>query len=112
MKIDVEGHEFAVLEGAARLLEEKRVRDIVFEDFHPQPSPVSGLLQAAGYTVFSLVPAWRKPILLTLEQHFERRPQEYQLTNFLGTREPDRTRARFEGAGWKCLRLHAWRRTR
>ena len=95
-----------------RHLKEKRVRDIVFEDFHPQPSPVSGILQAAGYTVSSLVPAWRKPILLTLEQHSKRRLQEYELTNFLGTREPDRARARFEGAGWKCLRLRARRRTR
>ena len=112
MKIDVEGHEFAVLEGAARMLEQKRVRDIVFEDFHPQPSPVTGLLQAAGYTVFSLVPAWHRPNLLTLEQHSKRRLKEYELTNFLGTCEPDRARSRFEGAGWKCLRLRARRRSR
>jgi FkbM family methyltransferase len=41
IKIDVEGHELAVLGGAAEMLGQKRVRDIVFEDYHPQPSPVT-----------------------------------------------------------------------
>jgi FkbM family methyltransferase len=112
IKIDVEGHELAVLEGAAELLGQKRVRDIVFEDYHPQPSPVTMRLQAAGYVVFSLLPAWRKPILLTLEQLSRRPRKEYDLANFLGTRDPERARARFEGAGWKCLRLRARRGTR
>ena len=107
IKIDVEGHELAVLEGAAEMLKQKRVRDIVFEDHHRQPSPVTLRLQAAGYAVFALLPAWRKPILLTLEQLSERPRKEYDLANFLGTRDPERARARFERSGWKCLRLRA-----
>lgn len=104
MKIDVEGHELAVLDGAARILEQRLVRDIIFEDFYPQPSPVTLRLQAAGYEVFALSPAWRRPILLPLQL------SDKSLINFLATRDPDRARARFEADGWRCLRLRARRK--
>lgn len=38
LKVDVEGHERAVLAGAARLLAERRVRDVVYEDHEGYPS--------------------------------------------------------------------------
>ena len=104
MKIDVEGHELAVLDGAARILEQRLVRDFVFEDFYPQPSPVTVRLQAAGYEVFAPSPAWRRPILLPLQL------SDKSLINFLATRDPDRARARFEADGWRCLRLRARRK--
>ncbi len=104
MKIDVEGHELAVLDGSARILEQRLVRDIVFEDFYPQPSPVTVRLRAAGYEVFALSPAWRRPILVPLEL------ADKSITNFLATRDPERARARFEGAGWICLKLRARRK--
>ncbi len=107
IKIDVEGHEWAVLEGAAQILRQKRVRDIIFEDYQSQPSRVSLYLQAAGYNVFSLLPGWRKPILLTLEQRSRRPRCEQELTNFLATRDPTRARNRFKSPGWRCLRLRA-----
>jgi len=107
IKIDVEGHELAVLEGSKRILEQRLVRDIVFEDFCAQPSPVTLFLQAAGYEVLALLPTRRKPILLTLEQLSEWRRQGYDPPNFLATLDPDRARARFDSAGWKCLRLRA-----
>lgn len=107
IKIDVEGHELAVFEGAARTLEQRRARDIVFEDFSPQPSPVTLFLQAAGYEVLALIPAWRKPMLLSLDQLSEWPREGYDPPNFLATLEPDRARARFDSPGWKCLRLRA-----
>lgn len=110
IKLDVEGHELAVLQGATRILEERLARDIVFEDFCPQPSPVTLLLQAVGYAVFALLPTWRKPMLLTVEQFSEWRRQWRSAPNFLATLDPDRVRARFDGLGWKCLRLRARRR--
>ena len=36
-KIDVEGHELAVLEGAKNTLSEGLIRDLIFEDFNPMP---------------------------------------------------------------------------
>jgi FkbM family methyltransferase len=101
IKIDVEGHELAVLGGATWILEQGLARDIIFEDFYPQPSPVTLRLQAAGYEVFALSQAWHKPVLLPLKLSYE------SLANFLATRDPDRARARFESAGWRCLRLRA-----
>lgn len=106
IKMDVEGHELAVLEGASRILRERSVRDIVFEDFHPQPSPVTTRLQAAGYEVFSLFPAWRNPVLLTLAQ-FAKLTWKDCPPNFLATCDPARVRARFAPGGWKCLRIRA-----
>lgn len=105
IKMDVEGHELAVLEGAMRLLDQQLVRDIVFEDYQPQPSAVSRRLQASGYEVFSLLPAWRKPVLLTMDELMKRGRKEFELANFLATREPQRARAKFEDAGWRCLRI-------
>jgi FkbM family methyltransferase len=109
IKIDVEGHELAVLEGASRTLEQKRVRDIIFEDFNPQPSVVTRSLQAAGYRVFGLVHAWHKPMLLTLEERSKVVRLAFE-TNFLATREPARAISRFERGGWKCLRARARRK--
>jgi FkbM family methyltransferase len=106
IKIDVEGHESSVLEGATQLLRQKRIRDIVFEDFPPQPSPVTLRLQAAGYTVFALFPAWRKPLLLTLKE-YAAQSRWHGPPNFLGTLNPQRALARFQSASWKCLGCRA-----
>jgi FkbM family methyltransferase len=110
IKIDVEGHELAVLEGSTRILGQGLARDIVFEDFCPQPSPVTLFLQAAGYEVLALLPTWRKPMLLTLEQLSKWRRPDYDPPNFLATLDTDRARARFDSPGWKCLRIRAKRK--
>lgn len=51
LKIDVEGHEHQVLLGAQSLLEEDRIRTIVFEDHEGFSSDVVALLRAQGYDV-------------------------------------------------------------
>jgi FkbM family methyltransferase len=101
-KIDVEGHELQVLKGATRLLSEGRIRDIVFEDFHPAPSPVQSLLDDYGYTRFSLASAVTRPLL--------GRPRIGATAplrdgaNFLATRAPERAEVRFAPWGWRVLR--------
>lgn len=107
LKIDVEGHELKVLEGARRLIGQKRIRDIVFEDYFPQPSPVTVLLQAAGYAVFHLAAAWRGPVLYDLRA---RQDRAREAPNLLATLEPERALARLHDPGWKCLRLSARRK--
>ena len=109
MKIDVEGHELAVLEGAGQILARQCIRDIVFEDFQPQPSPVTLLLESAGYMVFHLYPGWRKPWLVTIEECETLRRGAHSAWNFLATNDPERARARFKEAGWKSLRVQARR---
>jgi hypothetical protein len=41
LKLDVEGHELAVLEGASRLLGGGAIRDVMFEEEETLPTPVS-----------------------------------------------------------------------
>ena len=54
LKADVEGHELDLLKGASALLENGRIRDILFEDLRHYPSPVSDHLERFGYTVFDV----------------------------------------------------------
>ena len=53
MKIDVEGHELAVLRGAPRTL--AQLRDVVFEDFGAYPTPAMALLEQQYGTRESLL---------------------------------------------------------
>jgi FkbM family methyltransferase len=100
-KIDVEGHELGVLQGATMMLSGKAMRDIVFEDFQSQPSPVVELLQGYGYTTFRLVPRWLGP---GLEPDLTSRGAGTEVSyNFLATLEPERALKRFRRPGWCCL---------
>ena len=57
MKVDVEGHELAVLKGASALLDRRAIRNIVFEEHGGAKSPVCLYLLSKGYKLFSL--GWR-----------------------------------------------------
>lgn len=103
-KLDVEGHEQAVLEGAARLLADGRLRDLIFEDLRPHSSLVPGMLETVGYSVFALCAPWHKPCLLPYRVGARR---GFHTHNYLATRDPGRARARFRHPGWRCLRLRA-----
>lgn len=101
-KIDVEGHELSVFQGARRLLREKRIRDIVFEDFQTYPSQLHTLFCDHGYQLFSLHAGWLKPRLertSTSTPKFEVR----EGANYLATLEPERAEGRFSSLGWKAL---------
>jgi FkbM family methyltransferase len=101
-KIDVEGHELAVLQGAEQTLNRQGIRDIVFEDFNPKPSPVTTFLEQHGFTLFELHDTWRKPRLVPL--HITAFPTHPGFSsNYLATLEPDRAVQRFQMAGWRCL---------
>ena len=99
-KVDVEGHELDVLRGASRLLGERAIRDLVYEDFAAQPSPVSALLRAQGYSLFTLQARWRGPGLRAGDVPAE--PADLQ-HNFLATLDPARARARLAAPGWQVL---------
>jgi FkbM family methyltransferase len=104
MKIDVEGHELAVLQGAQSLLAKRRIRDIIFEEHGTYPTPAQVLLQSHGYTLYRLSRSFLKPLLLPGND--PRRWDEHPvgvLSNYLATLDPHRARQRFTEPGWQVL---------
>lgn len=99
MKIDVEGHELAVLQGAPQTL--AKLRDIVFEDFGAYPTPVMSLLEQDGFSVFALYRTLHRPLLV--EPRRPGVPKDAD-PNYFATRDPERARQRFAAAGWYVLR--------
>jgi FkbM family methyltransferase len=99
MKIDVEGHELAVLRGAPRTL--AQLRDVVFEDFGAYPTSAMALLEEAGFQIFALHRTLFRPILVSADRRGMPRDAD---PNYLATRDPERVRRRFAPAGWRVLR--------
>jgi FkbM family methyltransferase len=99
LKIDVEGHEPEVLRGARRLLESRRVRDVIFEDHDPYPDDSTRLVEGTGYTLYALsndlfgvqlgAPAERGEV------------SEWPGASYLATRDPERAIARLRPRGWR-----------
>jgi FkbM family methyltransferase len=102
LKIDVEGHEIAVLNGAYMMLNKKIVRDIIYEDHNPFPSNVSTTLLEAGYSIFRLDYSWWKPNL-TNPSSIARNRRQLETPNFLATLEPERALSKLKSSGWNCL---------
>ena len=102
VKLDVEGHEQAVLEGAEERLRSHRIRDIIFEDFETPPTRVARLLEGYGYTVFSLDHRLLGPVLRSKS---DRAAQDSgDDPSYLATVEPARVTARLSRRGWSTLR--------
>ncbi len=109
VKLDVEGGELRVLEGARESLKNRRIRDLIFEDFAPQPSDLTRTLADSGFSLFALDPLWLGPKLVPLDKRWEPRP--HCSYNFLATLDPERARERFRRSGWLCLKSNGyWRR--
>ena len=107
-KLDVEGHEYAVLQGAEKLLHTGRLRDLIFEDHQlHQPSRVTQMIEAAGYIVFTLYATWYKPGLMPYQDVIQHVSKGFFSHNYLATLDVNRVHARFRRAGWQCLRLQA-----
>lgn len=101
MKLDVEGYELEVLRGATRLLEDGRIRDIVFEEFGELPTPVTTLLESFGYEVLSLDQTLAGPVAEPARSDWRRRSTEDP--SYLATVEPARARQRLRARGWGVL---------
>ena len=100
-KIDVEGFELDVLRGAEDALARRVIRDIVFEDFERQPSPVTQHLRRFGYEVMQLAEGWWKPQL----HEMGKAPSSAGHYNYLATLNGARARKRFRTPGWRCLMM-------
>jgi len=102
-KIDVEGYEAEVFKGASKVLQQKKIRDIIYEDIGLANTELQQILAAAGYTIFSLHTDILKPRLTPfLSRKPFKRNQEGE--NFLATLDPARAVSRFQAIGWRALR--------
>jgi FkbM family methyltransferase len=102
VKIDVEGHEIRVLEGAEGLLRARRVRDIIFEDHGSYPTASQRFLESLGYSVYRLSRTFSKPVLCKSDD--PRGTEEHPigvLPNYLATLDSDRVTDRFSAPGWR-----------
>ncbi|MDY6783007.1 MAG: FkbM family methyltransferase [Cyanobacteriota bacterium] len=100
IKIDVEGHEYQVFQGAKQLLERGLIRDIVFEEHQIYPSKATEYLEKRGYHIFRLWKGFWKPILLPANYN---RFHPWEPPNYLATIDPKRAVARFQQRGWNCF---------
>ena len=104
MKLDVEGHEAAVLSGAAGLLARRSVRDILFEEHEGYPALSHKILLEHAYHIFRVTGSTFRPLLLPpgAPTRLPFLPPEYP-PNYLATVDPDRASERFKAGGWYAL---------
>ena len=101
IKIDVEGHELAVLQGATRLISRQGIRDILFEDHGGYPGSVSQFLEEHGYTLFRLWKGFWQP---RLESPSKKLIHPWEPPSYLATKDVTRTKERFNKRGWNSLK--------
>ena len=101
LKIDVEGLEKSVLKGAATLLADRKIRDIVYEHNEGDKNSIGDWLRNFGYQVFDLEKTLLGP---RLSDKAEARHNYWEPQNKLATLDPIRAQKRFRARGWRVLR--------
>jgi FkbM family methyltransferase len=94
LKIDVEGHELAVLEGLGEL----RVRNVIFEELEGLPSPVSAWLEDRGFRIYGIEQRLRGPRLTDPL----RTSAGWDAPTYLAS--VDDVESVISPRGWRCLR--------
>lgn len=102
LKLDVERHELAALQGAASLLSRRLIRDILFEELEPPPTPVTTLLESHGYTVLGVRQGLAGPIVSSPADSHTRKM--WDPPALLATTDLARVRQRLRRRGWVSLR--------
>jgi FkbM family methyltransferase len=105
MKVDVEGHELAVLRGAVDALAAGRVRHVVFEDHGGSDSPVCRLLKELGFELFGIGWRLRGPLLVPVAGSGANR--RYEAPSYLATRQAEGALGACRPRGWVCLSRRA-----
>lgn len=100
IKIDTEGSELLVLKGAQKLLNEKRIHNIVFEDHELYPTALTTFLEKNGFTLFALQRALLGPKLAPAHQN---RKETWEPNSFLATLYPSEISKIIGKKGWIAL---------
>lgn len=101
LKIDVEGHEPDVLEGASRLLDTRRITHVVFEDNLSPAGNARHILEQRGYKVYAID---RDERGLRLDPSNGPRITVNEAPSFLATLIPRAVESRLHSPGWQVLR--------
>ena len=99
LKLDVEGHEAQILRGASRLLKDKQIKTVIYEERVGVNGPSHKVLAEAGYALFALDSRLSGPFLTKLGT-----PRVTPSPDFLATRAPDEIVRRFDSSGWQIFR--------
>jgi FkbM family methyltransferase len=108
LKVDVEGHELAVLKGAQHLISQHRVRDIVFEDFGQYPTPVTQLLEDQGYRLFYLSKSFWGLCVGAIQNNPLTSTVLPEGPSYLATTDPDRALNRLKHWGWDIFGIRGF----
>jgi FkbM family methyltransferase len=100
LKLDVEGHELTALRGAVESLQAGLIRDVVFEDHQPPPSPVFRILESMGFSISGIEERLTGPQLIAAD----RAPRGWDAPTYIATRDAGRTSRLMGKRGWHCLR--------
>lgn len=101
MKVDVEGHEAEVFEGAASLLKSHSIRDVIFEEHRGYPARSTECLRCHGYFLFHLGQGLLGPVLRSVDDG--PLPGTQDRKNYLATLDPRRAIERLDRKGWTVL---------
>lgn len=104
LKLDVEGSEAQVLQGARRALAKQRIRHVLFEDHDIARSEVAGALRAFGYRLFSL--GWSVRGLRVQPVELGSLARSYEAPSFIATVDPQQVSVRCSPDGWRVLGRH------
>ena len=99
VKIDVEGHESAVLEGGAGLFKSGRIRDCIFEEHGAYPTGATRFLEDCGYRLFVITRTLTRPVLRPPGS----KRSSWESTSYVATMDVARAQARFSAWGWRAL---------
>ena len=102
LKIDVEGNEAKVIEGAPQLLKDKRISNVIYEDHERGKTGLPEVFTRFGYSVFSIGYTLSGLELRTPDQPVAL-DTSWESVNYLATTRPEEVRALL-GKGWRVLR--------
>ncbi len=101
LKLDVEGHERRVLEGASEFLKNGLIRDIVFECYDSGPLGPMPYLQDLGYAIIHIRAAF---LGLRIQDAISSTPPVEDPPTAVATLDIARARDRLLPRGWQVLR--------
>ncbi|MGB2890329.1 MAG: FkbM family methyltransferase, partial [Candidatus Acidiferrales bacterium] len=102
VKLDVQGYELAVLKGMERILRDRRVRHVVFEELEDFPAATHEFLREMGYANYGIEPHFRGiRCIRDAQPHCD--PVNGPPPNYLATLEPELNVSRLQSGFWQSF---------